>query len=153
MLSKRTQTLLGLMDFAFVVTLVGMTLASGVPPARWPLKYRIVEFLILPCFALSFLYRVVAQLPPILFRSIRAMMIFIVGLAVLMGWLSVIARTLGPQAVIPAVVVALIMCPGLVREWVERPPAKRLTVGRYYAWRLRRFGRKAIPRWGGDKRR
>ncbi len=80
MLSKRVRIWLGLLDCAIIVALLGLTATAGVPPARFPLKFRIVEGVILLCFALSLLSRVTDQLPPIRFR-IRTIMILVAVVA------------------------------------------------------------------------
>jgi hypothetical protein len=152
MLSRRTQIWLGLLDVACVVAVVGLTAVAGVPPVRFPRTLKIVCFMILGFWAVSLLYRVIAQLPPIRFQ-IKTIMIVVAAVAVEL-WLARVINEMIPSTN-PASLYffALFWTPALVRSWLTKPPpAKGLTGGRYVAWKLRRLVRRTILRWGSRTR-
>jgi hypothetical protein len=152
MLSKRMQTSLGLLDLACIVALVGMIVMAGVPPARFPPTFRIMEYVIFLCLGLSFLYRLIAHLSPFCFR-IKTIMIVVAVVAVQLTLVRVIGQMLGSRADGgPAYLLALLLTPGLVHSCVQEPPAKGLTLGRYATWKLRRFAGRVRARWGGRTR-
>jgi hypothetical protein len=124
MLSKRVRTWLGLGDIACVVGILGLTALAGVPPARFPRNFKIVEFGILGFFVPSLLYRVMAQLPPIRFR-IQTIMIVVAVVAVQLTTVRVITQMFGP-GIEPGVgwglyAFALLGTIPIVRAWTHDP--------------------------------
>ena len=93
MLTKRIATRLGLLNFAFAVALAGLIVAAGVPPARFPLKFRIMSGVILVCFLLSLLYQWMAQLPPI--RRVKTIMILVAVVAMELSYCLMLTEMLG----------------------------------------------------------
>jgi hypothetical protein len=116
MLSKRMRTWFWLLDFALVVALLGLAV-TGV---RFPPKFRIVESVIVLCFVLSLLYRVIAQLPPIRFR-IQTIMIVVAAVAVQLSLARAVAQMLGAPDSWAPYVAALLFTPALVRAWTPDP--------------------------------
>jgi hypothetical protein len=133
MLSKRTQIWLVLLDLALFVAVVGLTLTAGVPAARFPPKQKIMIYVSCGVFVLSFLYRVIAQLPPIRFR-IGTIMIFIAILAVELSLVRVIAEKYGPRVAMGPFIVAVLFVPGIIRASIDLreglPRASRYLLGK-----------------------
>jgi hypothetical protein len=114
--SKRLNGRLFLFSIALFVALAGLALMAGVPPSRYPPRFRIAQGVILLCILVSLLYQVVAQLPPVRFR-IRTLIILVPVVAIQLGLARLLNQIFTPDegGRVRMYILELIFVPGMVR--------------------------------------